>query len=63
MRQKSDAELSKVSDTGNECEKELAQEELQHRGDAHNAQIAKWTVIVSIIARVVSIITIVVSID
>ena len=37
-------------------------EELQHREDARNVQIAKWTVVVSIIALVVSIIAIVVSV-
>jgi hypothetical protein len=62
MRQKSDAELLKVRDTGNESEKELAQEELQHR-EARNVQIVKWTVAVSIIALVVSIIAIVVSVQ
>jgi hypothetical protein len=41
--------------------KEVAREELQHREDARNAQIAKWTVVASIIALVVSIIAIVVS--
>jgi hypothetical protein len=40
---------------------ELAQDELQHREDARNAQITRWTVVVSIIALVASIITIVVS--
>ena len=39
--------------------KKLAQEELQHREDTRNAQIAKWTAVVSIIALVVSIIAIV----
>ena len=43
------------------AKEELAQEELQHREDARNVQIAKWTVVVSIIALVVSIIAIVVS--
>jgi hypothetical protein len=62
MRQESDAELLKVRATGNECEKKLAQEELQHRENARNVRIAKWTVVVSIIALVVSIITIVVSV-
>ena len=36
-------ELLKVRATGNECKKELAQEEPEHREDARNAQIAKWT--------------------
>ena len=62
MHQESDAELLKVRATGNECKKELAQEEPEHREDGRNAQIAKWTVVVSIIALVVSIITIVVSV-
>ena len=53
MRQKSDAELLKVRATGNEYEKELAQEELQHREDAHDVRIVKWTVVVSIIAIVI----------
>jgi hypothetical protein len=43
------------------AKKELAQEELQHREDARNAQIAKWTVVASIIALVASIIAIVIS--
>ena len=55
-------ELLKVRATGNECKKELAQEEPEHREDGRNAQIVKWTVVVSIIALVVSIITIVVSV-
>ena len=63
MRQESDAELLKVRATANECKKELAQEELQHPEHARDVQtdrrIAKWTVVVSIIALVVSIITIV----
>ena len=50
MRQESDIELLK---------------ELQHREHAHNVQtdrrIAKWTVVVSIVALFVSIIAIVVS--
>ena len=62
MLQESDAELLKVRATGNECKKELAHEELQHREDVRNVQIAKWTVGVSIIALVVSIIAIVVSV-
>jgi hypothetical protein len=62
MRQKSDAELLKVRDTGNEIEKELAHEELQHR-EARNLQIVKWTVAVSIIALVISIIAVVVSVQ
>ena len=44
------------------AKKELAQQELQHREDSRNGQIAKWTVVVSIIALVVSIIAIVVSV-
>ena len=44
------------------AKKELAQEELQSLEDARNVQIAKWTVVVSIIALVVSIIAIVVSV-
>jgi hypothetical protein len=35
------------------AKKELAYEEFQHREDARNVQIAKWTVVVSIIAIVV----------
>ena len=66
MRQESDAELLKVRATGNECKKELAQEELEHREHASNVQtdrrIAKWTVVVSIVALVVAIIAIVVSV-
>jgi len=62
MRQESDAEVLRVRATGNEGKKELAHEELQHREDARNVQIAKWTVIVSIIALVVSIIAIFVSV-
>jgi hypothetical protein len=50
MRQKSDAELLKVRVTGNEIEKELAHEELQHR-EARNVQIVKWTVAISVISR------------
>jgi hypothetical protein len=42
------------------AKRELAQEDLEHREDARNGQIAKWTVVVSIIALVVSIIAIVV---
>jgi hypothetical protein len=61
MLQESDAELLKVRATGNECKKELAHEELQHRAEVRNMQIAKWTVGVSIIALVVSIIAFVVS--
>jgi hypothetical protein len=65
MRRESDTELLSVRATGNEREKELAQEELQHR-EHHNVQrdrrIAKWTVVVSIVALVVSIIAIVVSV-
>lgn len=65
MRRASDTELLKVPSTGNEREKELAQEELQHR-EHDNVQrdrrIAKWTVVVSIVALVVSIIAIVVSV-
>ena len=38
MRQESDTELLKVRATGNECKKDLAQEELQHREDARNVQ-------------------------
>ena len=60
MRQESDAELLKVRATGMNAKEELAQEELQHREDARNVQIAKWTVVVSIIALVVSIIAVVV---
>ena len=60
MRRGSDTELLKVRATGNECKKDLAQEELQHREHAHNVQtdrrIAKWTVVVSAIALIVSII-------
>ena len=33
MHQESDAELLKVRATGNECKKELAQEEPEHRED------------------------------
>jgi hypothetical protein len=62
MRQESDAEVLRVTDTGSERKKELAHEELQHREDVRNVQIAKWTVVVSIIALVVSIITIVVTV-
>jgi hypothetical protein len=65
-RQESDSELLKVRATGNECKKDLAQEELQGREYAGNVQrdrwIAKWTVIVSILALVVSIIAIFVSV-
>ena len=65
-RQESDTELLKVRATGNECKKDLAQEELRHREYARNVQtdrrIAKWTVVVSIVALVVSIIAIVVSV-
>jgi hypothetical protein len=65
-RQESDTGLLKVRATGNECKKDLAQEELQHSEHAHNVQrdrrIAKWTVVVSIVALVVSIIAIVVSV-
>ena len=62
MRQESDAEVLRVRATGNEGKKELAHEELQHSEDARNVQIAKWTVVVSIIALVVSIIAIFVSV-
>ena len=62
MRQESDAGVLRVTATGDERKKELAYEELQHREDARNVQIAKWTVVVSIIALVVSIIAIVVSV-
>jgi hypothetical protein len=55
MLQESDAELLKVRATGNECKKELAHEELQHREEARNVQIVKWTAVVSIIAIVVSV--------
>ena len=65
MRQESDAKL-KVPAMGNEYKKELAQEELQHREHARNVQrdrrIAKWTVVVSIVALVVAIIAIVISV-
>ena len=61
MRQESDAEVVRVRATGNEGKKKLIQE-LQHREDARNVQIAKWTVVVSIIALVVSMIAIVVSV-
>jgi hypothetical protein len=65
MRQESDAELLKVTATGNEYKEEQAQEELQHREHARNVQtdgrIAKWTVVVSINALVVSVIAIVIS--
>ena len=37
MHQESDAELLKVRATGNECKKELAQEEPEHREDGRNA--------------------------
>ena len=64
--QESDSELLKVRATGNECKKDLAQEKLQGREYAGNVQrdrwIAKWTVIVSILALVVSIIAIFVSV-
>ena len=64
MRQERDAELLKVRATGNDCKKELAQEKLQHLEHGGNVQtdrrIAKWTVVVAIIALVVSIIAIVV---
>jgi hypothetical protein len=47
-------------------QKDLAQEELRHREHARNVQtdrrIAKWTVVVSIAALVVSIIAIVASV-
>ena len=66
MCQESDTELLKVRATGNECKKDLAQEELRHREYARNVQtdrrIAKWTVVVSIAALVVSIIAIVASV-
>jgi hypothetical protein len=39
MLQESDAELLKVRATGNECKKELAHEELQHRAEVRNMQI------------------------
>ena len=62
MRQENDTELLKVRATGNECIKELAKEEVQHREDARNVHhVARWTVGVSIIALVVPIIAIVVS--
>ena len=61
MRQRSDAEVLRVRATGNEGKKELAHEELQHREDARNVQIAKWTVVVSIIVLVVSIVAIIAS--
>ena len=38
MRQESDAKLLKLKVTSNECKKEEAQEELQHREHAHNVQ-------------------------
>jgi hypothetical protein len=64
MRQERDAELLKVRATGNDCKKELAQEEFEHLEHGRNVQtdrrIAKWTVVVAIIALVVSIIAIVV---
>jgi len=67
MRQESGAELLKVRKvraTGNERKKEQAQEELQDLEHGRNVQtdrrIAKWTVVVAIIALVVSIIAIVV---
>ena len=62
MRRDSDAESLKVRPRVMNAEKELAQEELQHREDARNVQIAKWTVVVSIIALVVSITAIAVSV-
>ena len=66
MRRGSDTELLKVRATSNEGKKDLAQEELRHREHARNVQtdrrIAKWTVVVSIAALVVSIIAIVASI-
>jgi hypothetical protein len=66
MRRGSDTELLKVRATSNECKKDLAQEELRHREHARNVQtdrrIAKWTVVVSIAALVVSIIAIVASV-
>ena len=58
MGQESGAELLKVRTTGNERKKEQAQEELQDLEHGRNVQtdrrIAKWTVVVSIIAIVVS---------
>ena len=64
MRRESDTELLKVWATSNDREKEQAREELQLREDARNVQrdrrIAKWTVVVSIVALIVSIIAIVV---
>ena len=64
MRRGSDTELLKVWATSNDREKEQAREELQLREDARNVQrdrrIAKWTVVVSIVALIVSIIAIVV---
>jgi len=66
MRRGSDTELLKVRATSNECKKDLAQQELRHREHARNVQtdrrIAKWTVVVSIAALVVSIIPIVASV-
>jgi hypothetical protein len=61
MRQRSDAELLKVTATGTEYRKELAQEELQHREDARDVQIMKWTIVVSIVALIVSIVAIIAS--
>jgi hypothetical protein len=54
IRQRSDAELLKVKATGTEYGKELAQEELQHREDARDVQIMKWTIVVSIVAIIAS---------
>ncbi len=54
MAQRSDTELLNVRAMGTEYKKELAQEELQHREDARDVQIVKWTIIVSIVAIIAS---------
>ncbi len=54
MGQRSNTELLNVRVTGTEYKKELAQEELQHREDARDVQIMKWTIVVSIVAIIAS---------
>jgi hypothetical protein len=57
MRQESDTELLKVRVASSECKKEQAHQQHEHaRNVQTDRRIAKWTVVVSIVALVVSII-------